>query len=221
MSSILNFTKEQQTRIMLMQGIAKVITAQKRENFVLKGGTGLLLAYNLDRYSEDLDYDGKDRNIDLTGDIQKGAKNVDVEIKEIILAKNTGTVKRYKIHYADSEYDPLKLEISYRDNIDEKDVTVINEIRVYNISKLTELKTNAFINRLSARDIYDVGFLLQEYGAKIEKETLEKISNKISEVGITTLSAIMGQDKLISLYDTDEITLNLEERVNHLLKYIK
>ena len=35
----------------------------KTDQFILKGGTALLECYGLDRFSEDIDFDGKESNI--------------------------------------------------------------------------------------------------------------------------------------------------------------
>ena len=58
-----SFTDAQKTRIGLMRHIAQTLTETTGDFFILKGGTALLLAYGLPRYSTDLDYDGRDRNI--------------------------------------------------------------------------------------------------------------------------------------------------------------
>ncbi len=42
----------------LMRHIAQEVTAHTSDNFVLKGGTALLLAYGMPRFSTDLDFDG-------------------------------------------------------------------------------------------------------------------------------------------------------------------
>lgn len=42
-----------------MADIARAVSQKTGHNFVLKGGTALLLAYNLPRFSTDLGFDGK------------------------------------------------------------------------------------------------------------------------------------------------------------------
>jgi predicted nucleotidyltransferase component of viral defense system len=214
----MDITEKQKTRVRLMENIAQEITARHKDNFVLKGGTGLLLAYSLDRFSMDLDYDGKDIYIDLNQAIAKGAASAGAELSTVNLAKNTSTVKRYKIHYQGSEYEPLILEISFRDKINEHEVTSINGIRVYDIGKLSELKINAFNDRMKARDIYDIAFLLDNYADKISKNNVLSIVKTIQDVGIDMLSDIMRKDDILSLRDTDSIAINMEERANEILR---
>jgi predicted nucleotidyltransferase component of viral defense system len=49
-----NFTEHQTQHVEIMRKIARSFNESP---MVLKGGTALLLAYGLDRYSEDLDFD--------------------------------------------------------------------------------------------------------------------------------------------------------------------
>lgn len=55
-----------------MREIAQAITrADTKKEFVLKGGTGLLLAYGLPRFSTDLDFDGKNPAFDISSAIRE------------------------------------------------------------------------------------------------------------------------------------------------------
>ena len=55
--------------------------------------------------------------------------------------KNTWAVLRHMVHYRNDAMRPLKVEVSYRqaDQIDEADITVIDDIRTYTIDKLASL----------------------------------------------------------------------------------
>ena len=130
-----------------MYHIAQEVTARTGDNFVLKGGTALLLAYGLPRFSTDLDFDGRHTSIDMTPALRAGADAAGVPVRNLRTAKNTWAVRRYMLHYRDDVMKPLKVEISYRqgDNIDEDDVTTINGIRTYNLDKLTTLKIDALV----------------------------------------------------------------------------
>lgn len=78
----------------------------KTSDFVLKGGTALLMCYNLDRFSEDIDLDSTNKNIKKYIDNFCKKNNFQYNI-----AKDT--VKRFKIHYGDDNRF-LKIEVSYR-----------------------------------------------------------------------------------------------------------
>lgn len=67
------FTPEQARHVALMRTIAQELTSRTGDLFVLKGGTTLLLAYDLPHFSIVLDFDGRSPAIDLTDSIQDGA----------------------------------------------------------------------------------------------------------------------------------------------------
>ena len=60
----------QKQRIMVIKEILPNI-----KNCVLKGGTSLLLYYNLDRFSEDIDLDSISSNPNISSDIEKIIKD--------------------------------------------------------------------------------------------------------------------------------------------------
>lgn len=129
------FKKFEQQRIDLMREIAIAVSQKTDEKFVLKGGTALLLAYNLSRFSTDLDFDGKNPSIDLSDIIKESAKSRGLIISDLNINKDTRATKRYMLHYEGDKNLPLKIEVSLRDSaqFDEKDVRIIDGVRVYSI----------------------------------------------------------------------------------------
>lgn len=214
----LRFTPEQRRRIDLMRHIAQQVTADTGDNFVFKGGTALLLAYGLPRYSTDLDFDGRRPDSDIAPTITHALETAGIEGSDLRLRKSTDTTRRYMLHYTGSAYSPLKIEISYRqaDTINETDITVIDGIRVYKLDHLASLKVAAFTNRLNARDIYDVAFLVTHHPDAISTSTLAQIINTTTEVGIDQLSQIMQADQILRDYDIDQTVLNLVETAQQL-----
>jgi len=96
---------------------------ESTDNYVLKGGTALMMCYKLDRFSEDIGLDSTDHS--------SIKKIVDDFCREnnysYRVAKNTDTVQRYMLNYG-NERKPLKIEISYRNkNIDPLKYQKINE----------------------------------------------------------------------------------------------
>lgn len=214
----LRFTPEQRVRIDLMRRLAQQVTADTGDNFVLKGGTALLLAYGLPRYSTDLDFDGKRLTTDISPSIEHGLEIAGIKTASLRLRKNTDTTRRYMLHYAGSEYSPLKIEISYRQaaSIHEADVTVADGIRVYKLDHLARLKVDAFTDRLNARDIYDVAFLLTNHPDALATDTLTQILDTADQVGIDQLSQIMQADEILRDYDVDRTVLDLIEAATRL-----
>ena len=79
----------------------------KSSKFILKGGTSLMLYYNLDRFSEDLDFDSTDTKFFVYVNEfvrQYSKKYVGLTYRN---AKDTDTVKRALIHYGNIK--PLKV----------------------------------------------------------------------------------------------------------------
>lgn len=206
------FTAAQKTRVEFMRRIAQTITETTKEAFVLKGGTALLLAYGLPRYSTDLDYDGKDQSIDLVKHLQTGADKAGVQIESLKLRKDTETVKRYMLHYKGSENSPLKIEISYRqsDVIEEKDVVVTDGIRVYTIEKLAMLKAEAFLNRMKARDVFDVAFILKHHPSTIQGDLLLRVAARVEDLSLELLSASIREERILRGFDPDIVVLEMQ-----------
>lgn len=92
------FTPEQARHVALTRAIAQELTSRTGDTFVLKGGTALLLAYDLPRFSIDLDFDGRSPGIDLTESIQAGAAAAQLPVHSLRDAKHTPTVHRQMLH---------------------------------------------------------------------------------------------------------------------------
>jgi hypothetical protein len=84
-----HLTPERKFRTHLMRNIAQQITRDTGKNFVLKGGTALMLAYGLPRFSTDLDYDGRKEDSDMTSSLAGGAIKTGIADPMINMKKNT------------------------------------------------------------------------------------------------------------------------------------
>ncbi len=135
---------------------------KQTDQFVLKGGTALSLCYGLDRFSEDIDLDG--RKQDIKEIVKRFCVNHGVNFR---VAKDTETVKRCIIDYG-NDIHPLKIEVSYRNkNLDleeaSKDWTQISGIKVYGIDALARMKAMAYQGRDKIRDLYDLSFIVNNF----------------------------------------------------------
>jgi predicted nucleotidyltransferase component of viral defense system len=214
----LKFSGYEIQRTILMLNITKDISRNTKAGLVLKGGTALLLCYNLPRYSTDLDYDGFSYNLDLSKNIEDGVKKSNLKVKEIITKKDTDTVKRYMLHCEEAPFDPLKIEISFRNMdylINNKDCfSAINGINVYSINHLADFKANAFLERTTARDIYDLAFLLKKYPDAISNDLVKSCYDKFKAVGMDYYEGLMKSDEIIKKYDCESILLTLNEQLD-------
>ena len=217
----LSLDKERINRILLMYDIAKNISADNKNDLLLKGGTALLFCYGLPRYSTDLDYDGFNYNIDIMDKINSVFVSNGQNLDKINVKKDTDTVKRYMIHYKEAENNPIKLEISFR-KIDDSDHVKdkrarINDINTYNIKYLASDKIDTFLKRTAARDIFDASFLIQHYPDSINKELIEKCKNKISSIGLDQMENIIKNDEIIKNFDCEDVLVKLDNNINKYL----
>lgn len=213
-------------RIQFMRAIAQEASQAAKDALILKGGTALLLAYKSNRFSEDMDFDAK-RPVDLSRSIELAAAKCKIKLQSIILKKDTATTRRYMIHYGAERSEgsyPLKIECSFRQAaaIEDNQVVTIDGMRVYKLEKLAEQKINAFVSRETARDIYDVYFLLKHYPEAISAAMVEQLQQNIQTRGIDALLRLYednaAADHVLESISAEEIVLNLEQYVCDLRK---
>lgn len=198
----------------------KEILGYVGDNFILKGGTALRFYYGLDRYSEDLDFDSISSNMDITKQLKK---HKDFNSWKIYEKKVTQSSVRLTIDYGartDLGIYPLKVDISGRDKIRLHNnllkYSKINDINVYDIETLVDLKSLAFCQRDKIRDFYDVGFLLEKYPQCFDDKTLANIATKIEYSGADELNAqLMIEAERHNLIERDdiEVVCNYAEKI--------
>jgi predicted nucleotidyltransferase component of viral defense system len=214
----LQFSEYQIQKTILMSNIAEDISNDEKSALILKGGTALLLCYNLPRFSTDLDYDGASYDVDIFKSIENGVKKSDLTISDIITKKNTDTVKRFMLHCEETPFDPLKIEISLRNKdviINDKNCfTKLNDIIVYKISHLAAFKVNAFLNRTTARDVFDLAFLMEKYPDMISDTLVKSSREKFKTVGMEYYENLMKSDEIIKNADYETILLKLNENLD-------
>lgn len=192
------------------------------DNYILKGGTSLMMCYNLDRFSEDIDLDSTDKHTikKIVDDFCK------INNYKYRVAKDTDTVKRYMIDYGNElKQKPLKIEISYRQRlIDEERHKKVNNIRVYNIDDLCLMKASAYNSRDKIRDLYDISFICNNYWDELSKQSKTVVRNALEYKGLeqfdylirTQKDELIDSDKLASdflfLYDKLDLLADSEER---------
>lgn len=182
---------------------------ERTDNFILKGGTALLECYGLDRFSEDIDFDGKEPNIE-----EYVAAFCEKHQYDYRVAKDTDTVKRYMIHYG-NERKPLKVETSFRrKQIPQEETTKINGVNVYRINPLCTMKVNAYMGRDKLRDLYDVAFICGHYFDELQPTTKALLQNALMYKGIEHFDYIVNQEKdeLIDENRLAESFLNMFEQ---------
>jgi predicted nucleotidyltransferase component of viral defense system len=191
---------------------------KKKLPMVLKGGTALKLCYDLDRFSEDLDFDCA-KALNLESAIkeifaQLGKSKSHLRKPTIDIIKDTPTVCRYRIIYGDGIN--LKLETSLRGTPDDNNLTERNGILTYKITSLIQQKLNALNGRTAARDLHDVIFLYEHFPEDFGKNEaaeiaalydnqsaiLEEYTPAYNEDTILSIVDLLGDlTKFIALYE--------------------
>lgn len=172
------------------------------DDFVLKGGTALLMCYNLSRFSEDIDFNSTNKNIEKYIDEYCRKNNFN-----FVLSKDTNTTKRFKIHYCNDERY-LKVEVSYRNKyIDKQKVCKINGITVYNINELAIQKTSAYNQRDKIRDLFDICFICNNYWNELSQDTKSMIENAVEYKGIEQYDYIT-RDQSDELIDNEMLLVD-------------
>lgn len=177
----------------IMRSFVSYINTES-DNFILKGGTSLLLCYKLDRFSEDLDFDGFKSNFFYLVDrfiIFMCRKGYSLSYRK---GKDTETVKRAFIHYGGNK--PLKVEVSYRKkSLYPGEVTIINNIRVYSICSIFSMKLNAFLGRDKLRDLYDIVFIYKNYNNCLNSSLLYQLREAVAYKGIEQFDFLIKDQK--------------------------
>lgn len=177
--------------------------------FILKSGTALSLYYGLNRYSEDLDFDCLTSNMNC---INRLKQCKDFNKWNISIKKDTDMVFRFMIDYGSVSHlgkYPLKIEISSRNksllNSDRLKYNKFDNVNVYCIEDLIEMKATAFSGRDKIRDFFDLGYLLKKYPHYFKENTLFSIREKIIYSGEDELNLLLKDEilnhKLISKYE--------------------
>lgn len=141
-----DFSNEEKDHVSLMKMVTQKI--QETKPFVLKGGTALMIAYGLDRFSEDLDFDVySDLKGSRRANLSSMLKNIKRE-NDVAIRKDTDTVNRYRVNYPNSLNNEasLKIEISYPTPLSRADAVLRNGIYVLPIEKIAEFKINSVLD---------------------------------------------------------------------------
>ena len=202
-------TPEETIHLGVMRSIAKSLADTP---LILKGGTALLFAYGLDRFSEDLDFDSN-KPLRLENRIEK-AVGPFVRIVSIDTPKNTETVQRYRVKY-DAKGIPgsIKIEVSCRDTYAPSHVHLHEGIRVYDLSVLIDHKIDAFRNRTAARDLYDLHFILTKLSFSLSLKQAQTLAESTREIDAIDrrFAESFREDPLLRNIDAGSLALSVHE----------
>lgn len=220
---------QKELHVLFMKEILLSINLKNYPTY-LKGGTALLLCYELDRFSEDIDLDSE-KSFNLETTIKEASQKLGIVIDRINIPKDTETTKRYKIHYNKDMYPNkdmyLKIETSFRNKINNNDVSVINGIKVYNPEIILGMKFSAIDGdshgrggRIKARDLHDIIFLAKNYASLFSKEQINRFLSLSEDIDkILSFEDDYNEDSILGGQfekDVDELEKQAEK-----LKHLK
>lgn len=151
------------------------------EKLVFIGGTALRIAYNIDRFSEDLDFDckefSKDEFMALTDDVVRYLNSIGYDVVTNDRPNPRLKAFRRNILFPELLYDEglsphleerflLKIEAEDQGVDYPTEKRIISRAGFYfpiclpTVDVLCAMKVSAFLNRAKGRDIYDLMFLL-------------------------------------------------------------
>lgn len=211
---LVNLTPQEQTHQQIMQAICEVIHDEGKP-LVLKGGTALLLGYDLQRFSEDLDFD---LTAPLKGHLnvesicraaikKLAGRGIQVGIANFYEPKKTETTHRCRPMFSRKDGQPsfpIKIEISRRTIPDPGTITTINGITIYSISEIARLKLLAAREdeskpyRTAARDLHDLAFIAARWSPELPAELIDQLQAFFDDT-------VDLMDRYASAYEGDPI----------------
>ena len=166
-----------QTEALRLEVMRRIVEQLQDTPYVLKGGSALVFTRDLDRLTNDLDFDSS-KPLNLEGRIRKGLEIAGVELISLKAVKNTQTTQRYKVHFRNRINDQdelLKVEASFRQAPGAEMVESIKGIRTYKIGHLFDQKFAATQGRTEARDLYDLAHLVKNHGEQLSGPQINQI----------------------------------------------
>lgn len=212
----------QEKHIKLIKDVLNIIP----NNYVLKGGTALLLDYNLNRFSEDIDLDYLINNTKQTNLKNSLIKFCNQNNYSYSIKKDTSSVLRFVIYYDEKI---LKIESSSRDLVNETDYhhSLTGNHNVYNLKPLTQKKLEAFLNRDKFRDFYDINFLLKQN--IFNKEQISLIEQRFNSKNDAMFQYELNHDSILKekiilddfIFEFIENLENSKKKLKKLNNFIK
>lgn len=187
--------------------------------YVLKGGTALMLTRDLDRHSVDLDFDAE-RAVNIEERIRDGVKDAGFDVLALTVAKETGTVQRFKLHYDNPETGDtlLKIETSFRSPPAAADVETVDGIRTYRVGAITDQKLTAAEARTAPRDLFDLAHVALRYGDQLSNDQVARLDALSRDFGALAerYGDAFSRDAVLQARTTvDDTVLALREAVEH------
>lgn len=202
-------------RMTILRSVA--VAVQDGAPYVLKGGSGLAFSRGLPRWSDDLDFDAP-RALAIGRRIEEGVRRAGATPVAMTLAKDTGTVQRFKLRYEDEAAGGVvaaRVETSFRRPPVAGDTEAAGGVRVYRVPVQLAQKLDAIEHRTEARDLFDAWFLLARHGGEIGPVLAARADALTrDEVGLAdAYRAAFEQDARLAALGAETVVLALREAI--------
>lgn len=182
----------------IMAEICKVIYDEDTP-LCLKGGTSLLLAYGLDRFSEDLDFDitkNIESFLNIEGICKKAVANLNrkgmgVQLLSFSTPKKTDTTHKCKPIFLLNDgvtQIKIKIEVSRRNLPVKEKIIRLKNTKTYSPNDLAKMKLFAANQqdnphpRFAARDLHDIIFLATQKERHLTNEVIGDMEVFLSDL---------------------------------------
>jgi len=190
---------------------------------VLKGGTALMLAYKLPRFSEDLDFDSP-KKIKLDNRVEDALRHI-ARVDMLTTPKDTSTVTRHKVTYTGVRNKAdlsgaLFIEISHRmESIGDDSYIEHEGMRIATVETIAQHKISAAITgdspRTAARDLFDLAFLTEKHPGAFDARQWGELARFLDDPQaiVERYRPAFADDLLLVDQDPEEIVLALQGNV--------
>lgn len=216
----------------------------KYNYLVFKGGTALAKAYNLDRFSEDMDFTVTEDNLDINAAMSDTKKELEQfgirsELKEVETVSNSkkyhlkaegplyiGTLtSKCKVVFDFSFREKLLLESNLKKINHQLNEIPLFEIRAMDLREIMAEKVRAVLTRNKARDLYDLMFLIN-IGVSATKDMLnrklgyynQKFSFKKFKAAVNSKKGIWESELRFLVKNVPDFNLTKRKVIEYLTK---
>ncbi len=170
--------------------------------------------YGLPRFSEDIDLDNNDAH-SIRTIMDKFCKEHGCTHN---IKKDTDFTLRFMLKFS-KQYKPLKIEISFRSSdIPSSAYIIDNNVKVYNIDALSELKITAYGQRDKIRALFDCSYIVNNYYDKLSFLTINSYISTFQHKGLGELDYLVKtqESPLIDTNGLVESFLKANEKLGSL-----
>ena len=206
----LRLTPHQELHERLMRAVLERV---RDLNMVLKGGTALAFTHGLNRHSTDLDFDAE-RPVELRDHIGSAAHALGVNLGPVE-RRDRPRRQRFRAPYPRLAGDMdrfFKVNVRHANPPRIGDIEVIGGIRSYTVPVLFDQKLAAASSRIEARDLFDLAFVMQQYGDSLRDDQIRRADAFTEDLGWL-------ERRYKKMFERDEVLRNISDAEDTVLRF--